>query len=289
LVSFADNLWNATDTQGFLSNQTITSTNGNSVFQTRSNISAAQYYYGFQTRNLSYFEPLDLHILMNESTLSGTGVLVQLGIQVVGNGSGSIPEPVYWFDNITIHDPQVQNAFYYIAGNDSTPIGTFYDAELVFCGEGNLESTTFSQMNSTLGLFFHNESSGQLSAFPSYYSFGGDTGEATYNLNVTYSGNGIAQVGVGNPNYVYLNSAQITTTNSANPTSQTSSTSSTSLTSQASINSSTQSSTTTNSSASSGSSATTILNSDYLIVPSIVIFVIFVGGVVYESRKNNPV
>ncbi|MDA4131196.1 MAG: thermopsin, partial [Thaumarchaeota archaeon] len=212
LMSFADNLWNVSDIRGALSNQTVTSSNGNYVFQTRSNISAAQDYYGFQTSNFTYFEPLDLRILMNESTLLGTGVLVQLGIQVVGNGSGTTPAPVNWFDNVTIHDPQVQNSFFYTAGNDSTPIGSFYDTELVFCGEGNLESTTFSQLNSTLGLFYHNETSGQVSAFPSYYSFGGDTGEAAYNLNVTYSGNGTARIGVGTPDNVYLNSTQVTTT-----------------------------------------------------------------------------
>ena len=94
-------------------------------------------------------------------------------------------------------------------GNATTPIGSFYDSELVFAGEGNLETTSLVDMSTSLGLFFQNQTTGALSSFPSYYSFGGDTGEAVSNLAVSYS-NGIAYVQVGNPNYVYLGNASLT-------------------------------------------------------------------------------
>jgi thermopsin len=208
-VSFGDNLWNNSDLAGFLSNQTVTSPNGNSVYATNDN-GTSQYYYGFGTNNYTYVEPFDIRLLMNESIVSA-GVLLQMGSQVLRNGSQTNAQPIFWFDNITINDPGVQSAYFYVSGNDSTPVGSFYDAELVFAGEGNLEATNFTQMDSTLGLFYLN-SSNELSAFPTYYSFGGDTGEATYNLHVQYSGNGVAQVTVGTPNYVYLNAVSNSTT-----------------------------------------------------------------------------
>ncbi|MDA4112176.1 MAG: thermopsin, partial [Thaumarchaeota archaeon] len=85
-VSFADNLWNNTDLSGYLSNQTITSSNGNGVFPTSSN-SSSEYYYGYQSSNFTYASPFDLKLVMNESILPKTGVLLQMGVQVLANGS----------------------------------------------------------------------------------------------------------------------------------------------------------------------------------------------------------
>jgi hypothetical protein len=292
-MSFADNLWNVTNQQGFLSNQTVTSSNGHYVFPTGPN-STAQDYYGFPSSNLTYVEPLDLRVLMNESVIQGTGVLLQVGIQIVANGSQAIPLPVNWFDNITIHDAGANSAYFYVAGNDSTPIGSYYDTEFVFGGEGNLEATQFTQMNSTLGLFYLNESSGRLSAFPSYYSFGGDTGEAAYNLHMTYSGNGIAQVTRGTPEYAYLSAVAVTanSTTSIPQTSITSSSIESQGTSTLSTNSTASSaspvSTSGNSTSSSNSgSAGAIFNADYLLVPTIVGLAIFVGGIVRARRKKS--
>ena len=119
-VSFGDNLWNNTDVTGFLSNQSVTSPNGNSVYATDDN-GTSQDYYGFGTNNYTYVEPFDIRLLMNESILSG-GVLLQMGTQVLRNGSQTFAQPIFWFDNITINDPGVQSAYFYVSGNDSTPI-----------------------------------------------------------------------------------------------------------------------------------------------------------------------
>ena len=230
--------------------------------------------------NLTYAEPLDLQILMNESVVQGTGVWLQMGVQILANGSQTTPQPVQWFDNITIHDSGAQSAYFYVSGNESTPIGTYYDTEFVFGGEGNLEATQFNQMNTTLGLFYRNESSGQLTAFPSYYSFGGDTGESADNLQVTYSGNGTVQVTVGTPNYVYLNAASAggTTTGISSTSTLQESTSatqgSTAITSQISVTS-----------ADTGSAAT-IVNVDYLLVPLIAVLFVVVGSFVRNRRKK---
>jgi thermopsin len=274
-VSLNDNLWNNTDVSGFLSNSTVTSSNGNSVFPTGSNASQAQYFYAYGTNNFTYAEPVDLKLLLNESVISGQGILLNFGTQVLLNGTGGVA-PIDWFDNVTISDPQVQKAYFSINGNDSTPIGSFYDAELVFCGEGNLEETNFTQMSSTLGLYYLNSS--QYAPFPSYYSFGGDTGETADNLHVSYNGNGVASVSVGTPNYVYLGVASNLTS---------SSTSSAALTSSSTASASQSSATSPSSSSSSGASE---LSNSYLLVllPALVVVVIFSGAAVFRRRKLRP-
>jgi thermopsin len=272
LVSFNDNLWNNTALSGYLSNQTVTSPNGNSVFPTGSNASEAQYFYAYGTNNYTYVKPFDLKLLLNESILSGQGILVKFGTQVLLNGSGGLT-PVYWFDNVTIKDPSVQRAYFYVNGNDSTPIGSFYDAELVFCGEGNLEETNFTQMSSTLGLYYLNNS--QFVPFPSYYSFGGDTGETADNLHVNYDGNGVASVSVGTPNYVYLGQVANVTV-----TSVSSSTSNTAIISLTSSPSSIQSS------SSSSSSGASELSSSYFLalVPAVLVIILVVALLVRRKK-----
>lgn len=198
VVSYADNLWNNTDANGFLSNSSITSQGGGHVFA--SNGTQQQYYYAYATANISYSLPLDISLVINES-LSHDAVSLNMGAAVLRNGS-STDYSFNWFDNITINDPRVTSAYFYTSGNESTPINTFYDTELVFGGEGNGESTHFTAMNASIGLYFYNDTSRKFSSFPSYYTFGGDTAEGAYNLQVS-NGNGNAVVTIGTPSYSY--------------------------------------------------------------------------------------
>ena len=211
VVSVGDSLWNNTDLVGYMDNQSVTSSNfenGGFVSATNTN-GTITYNYQYSTTNASYSLPYNSALLMNESVNPNVGVLLQMGIRVLGNGSAVVPvQHTYWYDNITIHDPSVNSAYFEVSGNDTTPLGSYYNAELVFAGEGNGESANFIQTDALLGLFHQNDTNGSLISFPSYYSFGGDTGEAASNLNVAYS-NGIAQVSVGNPNYVYLGNASL--------------------------------------------------------------------------------
>jgi len=277
-ISYNDNVWNNTDLSGFLSNQTVTSPNGPSVFPTGDNQTQAQYFYAYGTNNYTYVEPFDIDLYLNESVLSGKGVLVQMGVQILRNGTVVSPAAVFWYDNITISDPSVQSAYYYIDGNDSTPIGSYYDAELVFGGEGNLEETNFTQMNSTLGLYYLNTSSDALSPFPSYYSFGGDTGEAADNLHVNYFGNGTAELVLGKPNYVYLNAV-------SNATSTASSTRSLMTTTTSGSSSQIVS---TMSSVSSNTGASGISNDYFLILIPVVVIMLFAILFVSRRKKFDP-
>jgi len=212
-VSFGDEIWNNTDNAGFLSNQTITSTNfqnGGFVYQSgRSGQSGGPNLYSFVMNNASYSLPLGFGLLMKAAVLPRTGVLVQLGYRLLSNGS-AVSSPTNWFDNVTVVDPSAQTAYFDITGNSTTPTGHYYDAELVFAGEGNLEPAYFTQLNATLGLFYQSRTNGALSSFPTYYGFSGDTGEAASNLVVTYT-NGLAHLSPGDtPNYAYLGSASLT-------------------------------------------------------------------------------
>jgi thermopsin len=203
-VSFGDNLWNYS-VSGFLSNSTITSSNGGLAYS-YSESGEAQYYYGLGLSNSSYALPLDLALAINETAVPGLGVVVQMGAQELRDGS--IPAtPMDWFDDVTIHDPTVSSAYLYVSGNDTTPEGTFYDTEFVFGGENDGEATNFTQMSASMQLFYDNSTDGVLSYFPSYYSFGQDTAESADDLHVSYSGNGVALVSPGGVNYVYLGTA----------------------------------------------------------------------------------
>ncbi len=243
-VAFGDNIWNFS-VSGVLSNSTITSSNGPDVY-TFPNDGSTGYYYSYEANNMTYALPLGIALLANETVETGTGVLVQLGAQLFENGGLPIT-PVEWFDNATISDPLVQTAYFFVSGNQTTPDGLYYDTELVFAGENNGEATDFTQMSSSLGLFFDNSTTGTLQSFPSLYTFGGDTSEAADNLQVSYSGNGFAQITTGTPNYAYLGQASGTI---SFPLSAFANSTSTSSQSSSSV---TQSSTTQSSSSSSSS------------------------------------
>ena len=267
VVSWADNIWNSS-VSGYMSNSTITSPDGGYAYSF-DNYGVTAYYYSYQGSNMTYALPLQLALVMSETATPGVGVLVQIGAQVIQNGTNPV-RAIDWFDNATIKDATVQTASFEVAGNSTMPNGLYYDTEFVFGGEGNGESTNFTHLSAQLGLFYGNSTAGPQSAYPSYYSFGGDTGESADNLQVSYAGNGYSTVGVGTPNYVFLGNAS-TGPGGAKPyslpaagsqVSTSSSTASSASSSQASTSS--PSGTTNGSSTSSGSS--TSLASSYLLV-----------------------
>jgi thermopsin len=204
-VALADNVWNYS-ASGFLSNDSITSEGGGGYVSTFQQNGTTEYYYAYGESNSSYSLPLGLVLLINATAEPGTGVLVQFGEWLTGHTSGVRPG-TDWFDNVTIHDPAATGAYFFTAGNYTTSLGTFYDTELVFGGEGGGEATNFTRLGANLGLFYANSTSDRMNVFPSYFSFGLDTAEAADNLMVRYLGNGSANVSVGAPSYGYLGAA----------------------------------------------------------------------------------
>jgi Thermopsin len=204
-VALADNVWNYS-ASGFLSNDSITSEGGGGYVSTFQQNGTTEYYYAYGESNSSYSLPLGLVLLINATAEPGMGVLVQFGAWLTGGILGA-RTGTDWFDNVTIHDPTANNAYFFTAGNYTTPLGTFYDTELVFGGEGGGEATNFMQLGANLGLFYANSTSDRMNAFPSYFGFGLDTAEAADNVKVRYLGNGTARVSVGTPSYDYLGAA----------------------------------------------------------------------------------
>jgi thermopsin len=200
-VAMADNVWNFSSS-GFLSNDSITSESLEGSVHTSQQSGMTQYYYSYEGSNSSYSLPLGLVLLVNATVESGIGVLVEFGAHMTGSQTDG-----GWFDNVTIHDPTVQSAYFLTSGNDTTPNGSFYDTELVFGGEGNGEATSFTQLVSSLGLFYANGTGATLTPFPSYFSFGQNTYESADNLMAAYLGNGEVRVLVGAPDYAYLGAA----------------------------------------------------------------------------------
>jgi hypothetical protein len=203
-VALADNVWNSSAT-GLLSNDSVTSQGGGGYVSTFQQSGATQYFYAYEETNSTYSLPLGVVLLMNATAEPGTGVLVQFGARLTGDVLGV--QGTDWFDNVTIHDQGATRAYFETDGNYSTPIGSYYDTELVFAGEGNGESTSFTSMAASLGMYYANGTSGLMSAFPTYFDFGQDTAEAADNLKVNYLGNGEARVSMGTPDYDYLGSA----------------------------------------------------------------------------------
>jgi thermopsin len=270
-VSFGDEIWNNTDTTGFLTNQTITSTNfanGGFVYQSGTGrFSSGPNLYAYSMNNVTYRLPLNFGLLVKATVLPGTGVLVQSGYRLLSNGS-AVSSTTDWYDNVTIHDSTAQAAYFDVTGNASTPTGHFYDAELVFAGEGNLETAHFIQLNATLGLFYQN-ASGTLSSYPTYYGFSGDTGEAADDLAVTYA-NGLAQLSPSvNPNYSYLGSASLSldpnsfvvSSQTTSQTTTTSTTTTTTATSTASTTTTTKTTTHATTTSTSGATSATTTSS----------------------------
>ena len=204
-LALADNVWNAS-ASGYLSNDSITSQGGGGYVSTAQQNGTTVYFYAVTGSNSTYSLPIGLVLLMNATVEPGSGVLVQFGAKVIENSPGA-GRGTDWFDNVTIHDSDARGAYFATDGNYSTPLGTFYDTELVFAGEGGGEATTFTSMSASLGLFYANGTSPAMTAFPSYFGFGQDTEEAAGNLRVSYLGGGEASVSVGAPDYAYLGAA----------------------------------------------------------------------------------
>ena len=168
-----------------------------------------------------YTLPLQYKLFMTENVLQGKGVVVNMSDSLIKGFSATGLVSV---DNITILDPNVQTAYFYITGTQYTPAGiqsltgSYYDAENVLTGGSGAEVVNFTSLNAQLSISYWDSSSQSYSLFPSAYSFGGDTGESDANAYATYQGNGIISLSKGTPNWAYMYGAQAPTTTNTNLT-----------------------------------------------------------------------
>ncbi|PSN90598.1 hypothetical protein B9Q03_06425 [Candidatus Marsarchaeota G2 archaeon OSP_D] len=205
---YADNIWNMSGVGATLTNNSITSNSGGYVTNT-----SRGPVYGSTSNNYTYMLPLSLELVTSERVVRGLGVQVGMGVRILRNGT-TANGVLEWYDNATIRQGLAKNAYFLVSGYELTPpiytdsAGFFYDAELVFGGEANGAPTNFTHLNATLGLYY--QAGSKLSHFPSYYSFGADTAESTFDLHVRYLGGGAAAVSVGQPDYEYLTTPNTT-------------------------------------------------------------------------------
>ncbi len=136
-----------------------------------------------------YFEPVIFARVLNGRPVVSFGYYTATGI--------------YYYDNVTFSIP-ASSAYILVTPFYKSQNNVPYDAEFVFCGQHGGEITSFSRMNASLYLYYN--SSGTLTPFPAVYSFGGETAEATTDLETSSGPHGV-HVFVGPVNltksYVY--------------------------------------------------------------------------------------
>ncbi|WP_168064918.1 thermopsin family protease [Sulfolobus sp. S-194] len=193
-MNYCINIWNITYPSASIINSSIIG-KGN-LYN-----SSKQYLYAYGTPYTLYNLPLSGFLGINETVIPGKGVEIIFSETEVQNGTYAYSSAV--IDEVLIKDPNISSAYFLVTGSQYTPagvnsnFGAFYDAELVFGGFADGEITSFKSLTATLSLCYFNGT--DYEKFPSYYTFGADTAEASGNLHVTITSQGIAKITVGTP------------------------------------------------------------------------------------------
>ncbi|MDG6930099.1 MAG: thermopsin [Nitrososphaerota archaeon] len=167
-VSFGDNVWNASAINATLSSASING-RGGIISDMTQNESA----YAYETPFRHYSLPFEF-ILSSSETSSPNRVTVYFSYQINGFAKQT-------YDTVTIHVPGIESAALLVSGYGYTPLNNYYDAELIFAGEGNGEITTFNGMNATLNMFYTLTNGSHVEPY-TVYTFGSDTEESAFNL-----------------------------------------------------------------------------------------------------------
>ncbi|MGC8601540.1 MAG: thermopsin [Thermoprotei archaeon] len=190
--NLADNVWNLSSPTSFISSSAIS---GNGLVATEPWMPpwavAARSVYLYTTRNLTYVLPLSVTLKTGLKPARG-GVTLLFSSNV--NGAN------YTYDRVHISASGVVAASFLVDGYSMTPVGNYYDAELVFGGGYGGEATQFTSMNASLSLVYMN-AAGIFVRPPALYGFGSDTAESTYDLAMICP-HGKPLVEIGNPNFV---------------------------------------------------------------------------------------
>ncbi|MGC8632574.1 MAG: thermopsin [Thermoprotei archaeon] len=194
----ADNVWNITSPSSYVSDSKI---RGKGAVATepwvppwaRSTASV----YSYVTGSAKYTLPISLLLETSVSDESGN-VVIEFG--ATEDGSGGI------YDVVRIAVGGLEGASLLVSGYSMTPVGNYYDAELVFGGGYGGEATEFTSMSSQLSLAY--VLTNGTSVLPrSLYGFGSDTAESAYNLLTTCI-HGQPEVQIGKPN-LYLSFSKL--------------------------------------------------------------------------------
>lgn len=155
-------------------------------------------YYEYEGTCYRYSLPLTITYEIDVHKISGSSV------QVIFKNDGRS------FDTVYLPIPNVESAYIVVTPNQhDIP----YDAEFVWSGYCCSQESAFTQMNSTLSMYYEGKDN-KLHGFPSLFTFGTNTAETANNLLVKRDSQGIHVV-TGRNNNILLewekNSTSITT------------------------------------------------------------------------------
>lgn len=90
------------------------------------------------------------------------------------------------YAKVFIYDPYAASSYFLVSGYKTLKNSLYYDAEFTLGGGADGEDSYFYNSTSAdISLLYLNRSTNTFMRFPSYYTFGSDTAEGAYDLNVT--------------------------------------------------------------------------------------------------------
>lgn len=184
---FADNIWNFTSSNSYLSNNLI---EGNGMISNYNN----EYFYAYETNysNLQY--PLNVHLIIN-ITQNNSYPEIQFGYSFDGQN-------IYWYDNVTLLIPSYGNI---VISPSLTNSNNIKDLELVIGGPGYGNCLDINNIGGYLGLYYLYNNQ-YLTPDPSIFNYGFNTAEDSSNINENIISQGFVSLSTGNFYPEYLGS-----------------------------------------------------------------------------------
>jgi hypothetical protein len=160
---FADNIWNFTSLNSYLSNNLI---NGNGIISNYGN----EYFYVYETNYSSLQYPLNVYLIIN-ITQNNSYPEIQFGYSFDGQN-------IIWYDNVTLLIPSNGNIVispYFMGSNN------IEDLEFVIGGPGYGTCIDVNNISGYLGLYYLYNNQ-YLTPDPSIFNYGFNTQESSSNI-----------------------------------------------------------------------------------------------------------
>jgi len=184
---FADNMWNFTSSNSYLSNNLI---EGNGIVSNYNN----EYFYVYETNYSSLQYPLNVYLIIN-ITQNNSYPEIRFGYSLDGQN-------IYWYDNVTLLIPSYGNI---VISPSFTGSNNIEDLELVIGGPGYGNCIDTNNIGGYLGLYYLYNNQ-YLTPDPSIFNYGFNTAEYSSNINENIISQGFVSLSTGNFYPEYLGS-----------------------------------------------------------------------------------
>jgi hypothetical protein len=176
-LQFENNIWNMSGSAAVLNNGTLLNYNGTLV-------PGAFYYIYGPTFQVTY--PFTLNLFNNITSRGGhPGVYFNYSLTntTTGNHVGS-------FDYVTFNGAASHSAppAFQVNGKVLNPLSLYWDAELIFGGNGGGANAVITELNGTSTLKYWDATSTSFKNVPSAYDYGVNTGETADGVAAAYQG-----------------------------------------------------------------------------------------------------